>query len=472
MRMDHLIISLAKNQLKISINGKNGFEGREFEVPPHVADDSKILNIEEFTQLLKGALSEFQSSEAKSASLIFLTEPHETHFRYIVNDKNVSDVELDIMRQAKEKMADVTTDFEELYFSHQKVAPFVNQFIAMKKPDLDQYLEISTTLGRSLHAVLPWVLLLPKFLVTNDPCVFIIKNTLRNVIALAELNGIYYCEEFDGDKSVDEIKSLVEKLSVYKRAEPIQTIYTISDTKLGLSGDFDVNPLTGLIGDNGEAAGYEVHLLTEYILNKFPDYVYTQINSLNLLPVPMIVKKESNSMVYVGATALALVLLVGGFIGYSFFGPQDETAVTNSEVAVVTDTSTNSQEVLGDSETSEDTNNEQITDEEAENQDNEQAVELNREEINVRIENGAGIPGIAGKTQSFLGGLGYNVVSIGNSDTSARTTTLVKVSENGSKYLDLLQDDMGETFEVEIDESLEADLGYDVLVVVGSDANI
>lgn len=453
--MADLIVSLNKNQLKLSFNSDAGFEGRVFDVPSELVNDSRIIDPENFSAFCKNAINEFSTPGVKKSQLVFLVEPSEVYLRFVVVDKNTEDIDATILEHTKEKLESFGISLEDLYFSYQKIAPFVYQFVAIKKTDLDLYLNLSGSLGLSLKAIVPWVLLLPKFLISNDPCVFIIKTSSRNVVALAELNGIYYCEDFAEEKSNEEIQELVEQLSVYKRNDPIQKIYTITDSSLGFDPEsFDVNPLLGLIGENGEAAGYEAHLLTEYLLDKNPDYTTGQVNLLNFLPMP-VVEKKATSLVLVGASA-AVLLLLGGFL---YFRNGNSSESPSLELASNSDG--DSPVVLGEENIPAQENNQQ-------NEDLEPQEALNREDISIRVENGAGIPGIASQTQSFLENLGYSVASIGNAAETGRETTLVQIKASSSKYLDMLQEDLSEEYDVETQEDLPEDTEYDVLVVVGT----
>lgn len=449
--MKDLIITLSKNQLKISAAGKDGFEGKVFNVPDTIARDSKVVDIQAYSDLIKSSISQFTLANIQKRDLIFLVEPSEALMRFIVLDKSTGDVDVRIIESAKEKLTGLGVSIDELYFSYQKIAPFVYQFLAIRRADLEKYIDISSSLGMSLKAVVPWVLLLPKFLTSNDPCVFLIKSSNRNIIALAELNGIYYCEELGSEKSLDEIRSLVQQLSVYKRNDPISTVYTIADTDIALDPSFEVNPLAGLSGDNDEAKGFETHLLGVYLLDMNPDYFATQINLLNLLPVPVVVKK-TNSLVYVGA-AVFLFALLGGV---GFWGLNSRSGAVDTSENVLSEQS--SSQVVNDPVpvVIENTKTETPT------------VSLDKSDLILRVENGAGIAGIAGKAQKFLEEKGYKVEGIGNADNSDRTDTLVKFKDSKKDYESMLIEDLKGAYTTVSEFGLDENLPYDVLIIVGS----
>lgn len=446
--MKDLIISLSKNQLKVSAAGKDGFEGKTFDVPATTVRDSKILDVAAYASFVKDSLSQFTLANLQKRDVVFLVEPSEVFMRFIVLDKSTDDIDVRIVESAKEKLNSIGVSIDEIYFSYQKIAPFVYQFVAMRKPDLEQYIQISAELGMSLKAVIPWVLLLPKFLTSNDPCVFLIKNQSRNIIALAELNGIYYCEELGADKSLEEIRGLVQQLSVYKRNDPINTVYTVAETDVKLDPSFEVNPLAGLSGDNNEAAGYETHLLAVYLLDMNPDYLTTQVNLLSLLPVPVVVKKNT-SLVYVGVTVL-LVTLLGGL---GFWKLSSRTVDENSPNVL-----------------SEQVNTEQppMVEQPIVEEPVVAPAELNRSDLVLRVENGAGIAGIAGEAQTFLEEKGYKVEGIGNADESDRTTTLLKFKDSKKDFEKMLVEDLKGSYTITVEYGLAETDAYDVLMVVGS----
>ena len=421
-----------------------------------VVRDSSILNVDEFVNVVNEALTSLNAPNVKKSDLIFLVEPAHVFLRFVVVDKATEDIDLTILESAREKLSGVGIDIEDLYFAYQKIAPFVYQFVAIRKDDLEQYLDIANKLGIPLKAVIPWVLLLPKFLKSNDPCVFIIKNEMRNVIALSELNGIFYSEDFGEDKKEEDIQELVQQLSVYKRAEPIHKVYTITDSKIELDDSFEVNPLDGISGTEEDIDGYELHLMTSQLVNN-SGYLNTLVNLLNLLPVPVVAKKKNYALVYVGVAAL--LLLVGGYFLYSrrtndTLGSDDLTAMETQESPVVL---SNQDDEETAPENTEETNNEENTTE----------VSLDKSELKIRIENGAGIQGIAGNTQTYLEGKEYTVISIGNAAEVGREDTLLKFKPSFTKFKDLVVTDMESDYTVVVEEDLDESLEYDLLVVVG-----
>jgi hypothetical protein len=93
--------------------------------------------------------------------------------------------------------------------------------------------------------------------------------------------------------------------------------------------------------------------------------------------------------------------------------------------------------------------------------------ELVRSKLKIRVENGGGVKGAAAKASEFLTGLGYTVVSTGNSDKDVKLTE-VSIVSGKSDYKAILLKDLDAEYEV---ASAAGELGkvteYDALVTVG-----
>ncbi len=451
-----LVVSINENKLKLSVNTKDGFKALTGDLPPEAVDDSSIKDTNTVAQELSRLIAQLPNINKKQLQAVFLVEPRESLLLFVTIGKT-DDANSDehVIAEIRSKLENVK--LEDLYFSYQKIAPFVYQFVCVRKEILDSYLQIATTAEVSLKAVVPWVLLLPKFLESNDPAIFIIRTKDRQSVALAELNGIYYCEDFELNRNPKEILGLIQKLSVYKRAEPIHKVFTVIDNDLQMGDGFDVSPLIELSDDFKQAAGYEVHLLTDDVLANYPDYLLTQVNLLNLLPVP-VVQKSAKPMVYAGVAAGLLLLALAGFAAFSYYSGQGST---EGELALEGESSPT---VLSENETAESTETEGTQEEESD----ENNPELDKTELVIRIENGAGIPGIAGEAQTFLEEKGYTILDVGNADEQDRQDTMLKFKDTKLGYKDLLVKDMEESYELVVEQGLGEELEYDVLIVIGA----
>jgi hypothetical protein len=170
-----------------------------------------------------------------------------------------------------------------------------------------------------------------------------------------------------------------------------------------------------------------------------------------MFPVPT-VERKNVSLVKVGAGIAAALLIVVVFAVVSRGGKSENT---DNESAMG-----QQQEVLSENSTNEAT--------QSEVKPVESKPELKKSDLKVKIENGAGVPGVAAKAQTYLAGLGYNVVEIGNSTEPNRTSTLVRFKKAKADYIPVLSEDLKKNYEISTEDSLKDTQPYDVLVVIGA----
>ncbi|MFC1755932.1 LytR C-terminal domain-containing protein [Patescibacteria group bacterium] len=447
--MQDLIVSLSENVLKVSTIENKEFKGVSADVNKEVVDDYKILDPKEFSVVLKELISAVTTKNPRSLSLNILVQPNDVIFKFVPVNKNGGDVEDQIINEIKTKAKELP--LEEMHFSYQKIAPFVYQFIGVKKEIIDSYIEVSNTVGVGLKSIVPWVLLLPRFTDSNEPSIYLTKIAGKQIVALSEFNGIFFSGIYEEEKSTQELQTLVQELSIYKRNDPITKVFIYDYENFSLNPEYEILNLEIPNSDLEEAKGYEMHLLYGFMVAKDRDVLVTQVNLLNLLPVPVVQKESNKSLVLVGAAVM--VLVVGGLIGGAML-------LNKGRGPKVLENTAQQNEVLSE-------NNDEVVEEVVK-----EKVELKKEDISIRIENGAGVPGIAGRTQIFLEGLGYQISDIDNADEIRGNTTLVKIKADKADYKDLLKEDMKDDFSVEIEEDLDSGLEYDVLIVIGADAQI
>jgi len=452
--MQNLTVSLSDNTLKVSTIEKKEFKGVSAEVSKGVVDNYRILSNEEFSAALKELISAVTDKNPRSLSLNILVEPNDVVFKFVAVNKGGGEIEDQIVNEIRSKVKEFP--LEEMYFSYRKIAPFVYQFIGVRKEVINSYIEVANIVGISLRSAVPWMLLLPKFTDNNEPSIYITKVAGKQVVALSELNGIFFSGVYQKDKSAKELQKIVQELSIYKRKDPISKVYVYNYDNFSLNPEYEILNLEIPNSDLEEAKGYEMHLLLGYMADKDKDILTTQTNLLNLLPVPVVQKEKNMALVYAGGASLVLLaaLLVGGaiFLNRNKSPEIIESIAQNTEV-LSEDVSTEEGQLQ------EETQEEQIAD-------------LNRENLTVRIENGAGVPGIAGRTQTFLEEFGYVIESVGNADIIGINQTVIKLKPEKAAYQELLKEDMAEDFDVVVEEDLAEDAAYDALIVVGLDAQI
>jgi hypothetical protein len=99
-------------------------------------------------------------------------------------------------------------------------------------------------------------------------------------------------------------------------------------------------------------------------------------------------------------------------------------------------------------------------------------LELKREEIKIRVENGANINGAAGSTQEFLVGLGYDVVEIDTADAPI-PDTIFRFKPGKTTFLDAVVEDTNEKIPSQVvEETLDEREEYDLLIILGSNITL
>src|SRR3989338_5836470 len=437
--MQGYIVSFQNNLLKVSLAGSDLHSKKK--VKGSITDTALIT--EELGQLL---LDEFGPDPTK-LPLNFLISPADIRLNFLTIDKNAGGVELYDL--AREKLVSKGLNIESFYFSYQKIAPFVYQLVAIKKEILDAYLQIVNEMGFELRSIVPWVLLLPKYISkSGEPAIFVLDNGEHKYLALSELGGIYHLGPLDQTKVSGELEELIQKLSVYQRNTPITNIYTFNIPDLKLSKKYNVKVI-----------GFEdVHTLVE---NEVTDeaLLNSQVNLLNLLPRPE-PEKRISPLMYVGGVAAAALLVLGILWLAKVNGEsvdqltQETTETTSATITEVTESTESTVSVPVEEEQAEETT----------------PVELNRAYLRIRVENGTNVGGLAGRTRDHLVEAGYEVVSIGDADESDHVTTVISFTPANAIYKDLLVSDLDELFgDIEVQENLNEELGYDVLIIAGSD---
>ncbi len=258
--------------------------------------------------------------KGKKPTLSFLVEPQDVILKFVTVSKKGGEVDDQILAEIKTKLEGVTLD--ELYFSYQKIAPFVFQFVGIKKEVLEKYIDVANTLNLEFKYAVPWILLLPKYVSNNDPCIFVSKNLSEWVVAVSELNGIYFSAVYEDQKEAKDLQKLVSELSVYKRPSPITKVYTVNAEFFNLNPGYEVSALHIDGVDSKDEEEFKLHVLFALFSG--------QLNLLNLLPLPEVQNKK-NSLVYVGAAAGSLLLV--GLIVAGVLSNNAKNKSINSELA-------------------------------------------------------------------------------------------------------------------------------------------
>jgi len=457
--MPNVVLSAVGNILKVSFIDDAGLKEASIELQPEIFQDDKIIDTKKFAEAAGGLLLSIDDKYKKRTVLNFLVSPEDVILKFVTVNKRDGEADTQILSELAKVLEGVK--LEELYYSHSKIAPFVYQFIGIRKEILEKYVEIANFMQLPLNSAIPWILLLPRYVNVNEPSIFICEFDGHDVVAASELNGVFYVDVADRksrEKTTKELQKMIEEASVYKKTTPITKVFLLGNETLNLGSDFEVTKLIVPNGNLENAKGYELHLLYHYMLDLTRDTVESQTNLLNLLPVPVVYKKSPVG-VYV-ASSLGVLLLVGGIVGGLMFlktrnVPQGNQVAQNTKpaTAVLSETTAN----VGQTAPSQNP----ITEE--------KKPELKREDLKIRIENGANITGIAAKTRDLLQKLGYTVTGVGNADVVGRQNTLLKFKKDKTDYKEMVLKDMEKNYlDIVVQDDLDVKSAHDLLIVIGT----
>jgi len=95
---------------------------------------------------------------------------------------------------------------------------------------------------------------------------------------------------------------------------------------------------------------------------------------------------------------------------------------------------------------------------------------ISRIDLRVKVLNGTGVPGAAGKVAELLEKLGWQEVRTGNADNFDYQKTVIQIKEDKKEYFDLLKEDLSSEYTVEEElQTLSEDDSFDAVIIVGQD---
>jgi hypothetical protein len=451
--MKDLLISLDSNILKVSYCGPEGCAGFSQKITAEIVQDSQILDVEKFTEKLIELSSSLLPIKNKPDALSFLVDPQDVILSFLTVSKSENSLEEQLVEAAVSK---IETPLEDLYFNYTKIAPFVYQFIGIRRTYMDSLLEVANLWGVPVRSVIPWVMLLPKTLKDSAPAIFIGAFEGRHTVALSELNGIYFASTYEEEKTDKELTDLVKQLSLYNRSTPIKNVYTVNSA-FSIGGQYQVHPILEEESYFGEE-GFEVHDLVLKVMKQMPDLLNSQVNMLGLLPLPE-VRNKSKALVPMSIAVLLALLTGGYFIFRGNSGSSVALVPTSSEVlseaSVVP-----AESIPEETPVTEETNGKVYT----------------KDDLVIRVENATEVNGAAGRTQELLEGLGFKVESIGTAPNQLEQTQVL-VTEKMMDLKDVIKEALSEDIPVGVVDVLDeldpnGEYSHNVLIRLGKDSSI
>ncbi len=92
-----------------------------------------------------------------------------------------------------------------------------------------------------------------------------------------------------------------------------------------------------------------------------------------------------------------------------------------------------------------------------------------RSDIKLQVLNGSGISGLAGKAKTYLEGLGYLDVVVGNASESNLTDTVISVKDSKKEFLETIKSDLVKKYQLAKEaEVLPTSSKYDFVITLGN----
>jgi hypothetical protein len=467
----YFLISTYSNFLTISLKENGKLLEKSIPLDATILNDSEIRNITEFTKILFNALYDMKGGGYKNIPIIFLTDPVRNHFRFIKTQK-----ELNFDNQTSQIFTELNLEPENYYFGVHKISPFVSQFIASKKSDIDVLVNIANELECELLGIFSYLPFVAK-IANHNGNLIIISSYLGNIIvALSEMGGVYFNNKYGSFKDAPSVKEMVDNLRIFKSSTQTNKIVSFNfenpeaSSKLGI-GEL---PISNELGFKNP-----IHNLADQVLNE--DYINSTYNFVNCF-FQRAKEKKKPSLVVVGSFLFLFLALAGGW-GYN-------TYVDNNFYNLVV------QNVLGDSSSD---NNQIVTEPtpvlnklpEAPSEISESfpqtevnqtepgssvikefstppssSVEYKRGELKVSVINSTGITGLAKRNSQVLEVLGYKNIKLETSN-EVITGNLLKIKPSLAKYRSQINKDLVTFKDLKIEETLPESSSLDFVLILG-----
>lgn len=492
----YFLISTYSNFLTISLRENGKLIEKSIPVDATILNDSEIKNLTEFTKILFNALYDLKGGTYKQIPIIFLTDPIKNHFRFIKSQK-----ELSFDNQTSQIFSELNLNVDDFYFSVHKISPFVSQFVATKKDDIDKYTQIAQELECKLLGVFSYLPLISKYVSHNGNLIIITSYLGNIVVALSEINGIFFNNKYGSFKDSSSIKEMVENLRVFKSTTKNNRIISFNFENPEASKKLGISELQV---ENEYGYKNPIHNLADKVLNE--EYINSTYNLLNAYFVKSKEAKKTSKVTI--AVSLIIMMMFGSVWGYTTYF--DNNFLSKLSVNVLGDTTSSEPEVKTEpapvlnklpestaelkssiptssvnstptkvtitpsvtvTPTPSTTQTQASANIKVDGKDEVIAAPsdpslFKRDILKVNVINTTGITGFAKKHADFLTVLGYKSVTTGTTNTP-QTGTLVKIKPSLGKYKDQIMKDMLTFKDLKIEETLVESSTLDMVVILG-----
>jgi len=436
---DWIFVELNKNKLKV-LNG--ALEKAEVEVDQSIVDDSRINSPEELAPKLKELIKNLKTKPKRMAIML---QEKDIFDRFFV----VSGDEVDVTSRLTEQASSyVEGDIKDYYTLFQKVSPFVYQFVGVKKDLLENKAKLASLCRLKLEGILPVSCMLASFVNSRDPFFLIFECREESTMLASEYGGVYFSGTYDLTEDINvRVEKLIQELSTFNREKPVKDIYYYGE-EIRIPERFNGIKLQlpdGLVGD--EMHGFEKLVIALSLVAKDSGVLNSYINVLSFLQAT---RSGERSLAKYAPKVLVPLLLV---LAFSFFYISYKGTLFDRNQKL---------DVNGVNETSESASP-------AESSSSATEIKgIDKATLKIRVENGAGVAGVAGKMKDFLTSLGYTVTEVGNAEKFDYAETQLIVKKTKNDFSETIKKDLEKQYTVKVSDALAETSAYDVLVIVGA----
>ncbi len=476
----YFLISTYSNFLTISLKENGKLIEKSIQLDATVLNDSEIKNITEFTKILFNILYDLKGGNYKNIPIIFLTDPLKNHFRFIKSQK-----ELNFDNQTSQIFTELKIEGNEYYFGVHKISPFVSQFIATKKTDIDMYVNVANELECELIGIFSYLPLAARYASHSGNLILITSYLGNIVIALSEMGGIYFNNKYGSFKDVGSVKEMVENLRIFKSSTQNNKIVSFNFENPEASMKLGISELSL---ENEFGYKNPIHNLADKTLNE--DFINSSYNLINCYFEKSSEKKKPSKVI----VGLFTGLFLFGICTYCYDKYVDNTFYANLYENVLGETTSSEDiiitppipelnsltEVNSSTQTSPLSTNNLVTSpgketnttesnkiiEDPLKTPNSNSSDFKRESFKVSVINSTGITGLAKRNSDMLAVMGYKNVQTGTSNDQV-IGTIVKIKPSLVQFKDQIYKDLLTFKEIKIQETLPETSPLDIVIVLG-----
>jgi hypothetical protein len=478
----YFLISTYSNFLTISFKENGKLSEKSIQLDATVLNDSEIKNITEFTKILFNNLYDLKGGNYKSIPIVFLMDPLKNHFRFIKSQK-----ELNFDNQTSQIFTELKIEGNDYYFGVHKISPFVSQFIATKKSEIDTYVNVANELECDLLGVFSYLPMIARHTAHSGNLILITSYLGNIVIALSEMGGIYFNNKYGSFKDVGSVKEMVENLRIFKSSTQNNKIVSFNfenpeaSIKLGIAE---------LPIENEYGYKNPIHNLADKSLNE--DFINSSYNLVNCYFEKAKERKKPSKIVVGLFTGLfltgACTFCYDRFVDNTFYSNLYDNVLGESvasidepvqevpapmlnslpEVTSIPQTPSLSTSNLV---TSPADGTKIVTDPSKSIEDpiktpHSNSADFKREIFKVSVINSTGVSGLAKRNSDMLIVMGYKNVQTGTSNDPV-VGTIVKIKSSLSQYKDQIYKDLLTFKDIKIQETLPETSPLDIVIVLG-----